>query len=188
MVNTIRVSAKEQAINTAIAFLMRFEGFSLTAYPDPLKGEAIPTIGFGRTFNVDKTRVKMGDVSTLEIEKEHLKRTLTSLYDQIAASILIVNLSHTALFNVEWIRPRVVLGPNQMGAILSLVYNIGFSAWMKSTVRTKVMSGSDGITAAWLLWTKAAGKESHGLRNRRLEESRLFFRGLSIKSCILPRC
>lgn len=82
-----------------------------------------------------------------------------------------------------------LLSENQMGAILSLVYNIGIGAFEKSTLLQKInqysplindelyafrTSTKERIAKEFPRWNKVKGKESKGLTRRREEEMNLF--------------
>lgn len=75
----------------------------------------------------------------------------------------------------------VTLGSNQIGAIVSLAYNIGVGEvggapdFADSTVRRKLIAGDrQGAADAFLLWKYAGGRELAGLVERRKAERALF--------------
>lgn len=64
---------------------------------------------------------------------------------------------------------------NQMAALCSLAYNIGLTAFERSTVRRELNNGHLLAAAdAFLLWNKADGQVNQGLVNRRTQERALF--------------
>jgi lysozyme len=66
---------------------------------------------------------------------------------------------------------------NEFGAMVSLAYNIGPSAFRRSSVLRLFNGGNKKEAAdAFLLWNKAGGKVLKGLTNRRHEERALFLR------------
>ena len=69
------------------------------------------------------------------------------------------------------------IGQNQFDALVSLAYNIGVSAFAKSTVAKRVNANPNDPTIrdAFLLWSKAAGKVLAGLVRRRTAEADLYF-------------
>ena len=65
--------------------------------------------------------------------------------------------------------------PNQLGAMLSLAYNIGTGAFKSSTCLRRFNAGDFAAAAEALTWfNKAGGKRLQGLVNRRNDEKRLF--------------
>lgn len=68
---------------------------------------------------------------------------------------------------------------NQLAAAVSLSYNIGTAAYARSTVARRFSAGNwKGACDAFLMWTKAGGREIRGLVNRRRDERRLCLTGL----------
>lgn len=68
---------------------------------------------------------------------------------------------------------------NQLIAATSLSYNIGVSAYARSTVRRRFNAGDlRGGCDAFLMWTKAGGREIKGLRKRREAERKICLSGL----------
>lgn len=68
---------------------------------------------------------------------------------------------------------------NQLVAATSLSYNIGVGAYARSTVRRRFNAGDlRGGCEAFLMWTKAGGREVKGLRKRREAERKVCLAGL----------
>ena len=66
---------------------------------------------------------------------------------------------------------------NQFDAMVSLAYNIGLGAFKKSTVLKRFNEGRFNDAAlAFMMWTKAGGKQWPGLLRRRADELGLFRR------------
>lgn len=64
--------------------------------------------------------------------------------------------------------------PYQFAAAISLTYNIGGSAFARSTVARRFNAGDwKGGCEAFMLWTNAGGKRVQGLVNRREAERKL---------------
>jgi len=60
-------------------------------------------------------------------------------------------------------------------AVVSFAYNVGLGSYQRSTIRMKANRGDwEGAAEAFLLWTKAGGKEMSGLVKRRKAEVALF--------------
>ncbi len=64
--------------------------------------------------------------------------------------------------------------PHQLAAAVSLAYNIGPSAYCRSTVARRFNEGDwPGACKAFEMWNKVNGKVLKGLANRRADERRL---------------
>lgn len=129
-----------------------YESLRLTAYRD-LKG--ILTIGYGHTGP---------DVFDGQI------------IDQPSAELLLkhdLSTAESAVINCV----RSELTDNQFSACVSLVYNIGATAFAKSTL-VKLLNQKDytGAAQQFLVWDKANGQVIGGLLARRRAEADLFNR------------
>lgn len=70
---------------------------------------------------------------------------------------------------------RVRVNDRQFSALLSFAYNCGLGALKTSTLLRLLNQGQYGAVPEQLMrWTKVNGKESKGLRNRRLAEAALW--------------
>jgi lysozyme len=69
------------------------------------------------------------------------------------------------------------LNQYQFDALVSLCYNIGGSAFGRSTLvrKAKVNANDPSIADEFMRWNKAAGKVLQGLTNRRAAEAKLYF-------------
>ncbi len=74
---------KQTDLAAAIALIKEFEGCHLSAYPDPLHGWDVATIGYGTTRYPDGRKVQRGDKTTvidakqlLELEVERIAEKL----------------------------------------------------------------------------------------------------------------
>ena len=132
-----------------------FEGFSSTSYLCPAK---IPTIGWGNTFYEDGTKVKLGD----QISKTDALKLLEVVANRDFADKIFPSI-------------KVKVTQSQFDAMVSLAYNIGAGAFLKSTLLKKVNAGDfAGAGEEFLRWNKANGKEVLGLTKRREREKQLF--------------
>lgn len=133
--------------------IREFEGFRDKAYQD---SAGIWTIGFG-SIKVNGIRVKKGDTITYDQAVEQKRRDLA--WAQTAVNQLV----------------RVGLSQHQYDALVSLVYNIGETAFSKSTL-LKHLNQMNFILAAqeFPKWNKAGGKVVQGLTNRRMAEKKMF--------------
>ena len=132
-----------------------FEGFSSSAYLDVVN---IPTIGWGNTFYEDGTKVKLGD----QISKTDALKLLEVIANRDFADKIFPSI-------------KVKVTQSQFDAMVSLAYNIGAGAFLKSTLLKKVNAGDfAGAGEEFLRWNKAGGKEVLGLTRRREREKQLF--------------
>lgn len=129
------------------------EGKRLRAYLDT---RGIPTIGVGHTGLVDGKPVALGMVITKEKSTELLRADLQWVEGAIANGV------------------KVPLTQNQYDALCSLVFNIGESAFNRSTLLKKLNSGDyQGAADQFLVW-KRSGKDIDILLPRRRRERSLF--------------
>ena len=141
----------------AIDLIKEFEGFRAKAYLDPV---GILTIGYGTTAAAGVGIIPRLGMTITEAEAE---RYLMAAVDKFAAQIA----------------PKITapINENEFGAFVSLAYNIGPSAFGKSSALRKFNAGDkSGAASAFLLWNKAGGKVMQGLIRRRNAERALFMR------------
>lgn len=124
------------------------EGLELKAYQDT---GGVWTIGYGETLNVVKGMV---------ITAEEAEAMLARRYDEFEAHIL------------ELV--TVALTENQLGALVSLVYNIGVSAFRNSTILRKINAHDPTAVKEFPRWNKDNGRVLPGLVIRRAKEAALF--------------
>ena len=138
-----------------LELIKEFEGFSANAYLCPAK---IPTIGYGNTFYSDGRKVKLGEQISKTDALELLEKVVNKDFaDKIFPAI------------------KVPVTQSQFDAMVSLAYNIGAGAFLKSTLLKKVNAGDfAGAGEEFLRWNKALGKEVLGLTKRREREKQLF--------------
>lgn len=130
--------------------IRQFEGLRLTAYRCP---SGIWTIGYGHTENVHK-----GDTITQSQANEYLRQDKEPI--------------ETYLNNQQ-----LNISQNQFDALTSLIFNIGISAFSRSTLLKLIRQNPNdpAITAQFLRWIHSDGKVLPGLQRRRTEESKLYF-------------
>ncbi|SQG66951.1 glycosidase [Stenotrophomonas maltophilia] len=141
------------ALAYAVQLVKKWEGCRLEAYPDPATGGAPWTIGYGATGpGIDK--------GVRWSQKQADDRLALDL-DRFAKGV------RSALR-----RPAT---DRQLGAMVSLVYNIGVSAFRSSTL-LKLFNAGDvaGAAAQFPRWNRANGRVMQGLSNRRADERRVF--------------
>lgn len=147
--------------NDALALIRQWEGVRLTAYPDPGSKDGNPiTIGYGHTAGV-----KRGDKITQEQADAFLRADLA----KVAASI-------DPLITVP-------VTDNQFGALVSFAFNVGTSAFAKSTLLKKLNQGKyEAVPGELARWNKNDGKVMAGLVNRRAAEAGLWAKGAFVTS------
>ncbi len=135
-----------------IALIRQYEGFSATAYWCPA-GKM--TIGYGHVIGPDDEFAD-GCITT--------EAALSLLEKDIGARA-------QAVFEALENDPT----QNQFDAMVSLAYNIGVNAFVKSTLLRLYDSGDiDGAERQFAHWAYVNGQKLPGLENRRLAEAALF--------------
>jgi lysozyme len=139
-----------------LSIIKKYEGLKLNAYICPA---GVPTIGFGSTFYPDGRRVKLGDKITLQEAESILLHDIKRFQKEVSSSV------------------KIEITNNQLSALISFTYNVGASAFRKSTLLRKVNANPTDITIhnEFMRWTRAGGKVLPGLVKRRAEESKLYF-------------
>lgn len=147
--------------------IKEFEGFRAHAYDD---GVGVWTIGYGTTA---RAGVGINPVPGMTISHEeaewYLEKTLAKFAEKIRPAI-------TAPIN-----------ENEWAAFLSLAYNIGPTAFKRSSALRHFNNGDKFMAAkAILLWNKAGGKVMRGLQRRREAERKLFLTPVAEKPVGAP--
>ena len=133
----------------AAGFISSFEGCRLTAYRC---SAGVWTIGYGHTKDV-----KEGDTCAQEQ----------------ADAWLIEDIRNTQLLLAHYV--NVPVTQNEFIALVSLAFNVGVGALMKSKLLRKLNSGDrDGAAEEFLDFDLANGKRVAGLTRRRKAEHDLF--------------
>lgn len=141
-----RMTASALSLSAAaIIGIAAWEGFREHAYDD---GVGVQTIGFGTTAGV-----KPGD----RIDPVRALVRLGSDADAISREM------------VKCI--KVPIAQNEFDAYASFAYNVGSTAFCRSTLAKKLNAGDyAGACAELLRWTKAGGRVLPGLVKRRQAE------------------
>lgn len=148
----------EKHVEASLPLIKRWEGFRAEAYPDPGTGGEPWTIGYGTTA---RAGVGISPRPGLKISREDADMYLRRAVDKFAADL------------ARHVKRKP--GINQGGAMISLAYNIGPSAFVGSSALRRFNAGDDqGAADAFLLWNKSGGKVMQGLKNRRAEERIVF--------------
>lgn len=142
-------------INQAgIELIKRWEGCKLKAYKDVA---GVWTVGYGLTSRAGFIEVGANTTVT-QAEADWF---LEQVVNRFAKDI----------------RPAITqpINDNQFAAFVSLAYNIGVSAFKRSSALRHFNNGDlDKVPDAMRLWKKAGGKVVQGLINRREAEVQLF--------------
>lgn len=138
---------------TCISMIKQFEGFRSKPYKC---SAGIPTIGYGSTFYLNGERVTMKDSP---ISKEFAEDLLLATVNSFSGQI-----NH--LLTIE-------LPQHQYDALVSFAYNVGVSAFSKSTMLKLVNAGKDA-SGEFQKWVKAGGKVVKGLEKRRECEKKCY--------------
>lgn len=139
----------------AVSLVASFEGFRVRPYQD-LGG--VWTIGYGSTYLLNGKPVTASTPTVSEAMAAGLLRNvLVSFWDTIERLL------------------KVPLTDRQGAAVLSLVYNIGETAFSRSTLLKKLNAGDlKGAADEFPKWNLIKGKVSRGLALRRAKERNLF--------------
>jgi lysozyme len=153
---TQELSGYRQVSPDAALMIKEFEGFRENAYLD---SAGVWTIGYGNTYYADGTPVKKGDKISRSDAELLFDDVLESFADEVNQLI------------------TVKINDCQFGAIVSLSYNIGITAFKKSTLLRKLNANPNdpAIEAEFARWIKAGGKTLNGLVKRRKKESDYYF-------------
>lgn len=141
---------------SAISMIKHFEGCKLKPYHDLFAN--IWSIGYGFT-QWDNKQVSKNYPESLT--QEQCDNELQNLVNELETRIKSV--------------VTVDLNDNQLSALISFSYNVGFSAFEQSTL-LKLINQNDFENAVHQFgrWNKSGGKVVSGLTLRRAAEARLF--------------
>lgn len=155
----------------AIALIKKKEGIKLNS-----KGQAVAyqdvggiwTIGYGNIFydtvpfikaRFGRSNVAKGDVISKAEAEQLLDATVTTIAQKIAPKI-----------------KRVAPTTNELSSLISLAYNIGTGALLKSKLFELYNANKPKLEVSnrFLDWVFVNGKKIQGLVNRRLDEQKIF--------------
>lgn len=144
-----------------LSLLKEFEGCSLVAYKCVA---GYYTIGYGNTTYLDGSKVEENDKIDFALAEQLLINTVADFEKQV--KLLLDNLY----------LPEICID-----SLVCLAYNIGTTAFAKSTLLKKIKADKNDLEAIekeWLRWDKANGKVIKGLTNRRNREFELYKKGI----------
>jgi lysozyme len=134
-----------------------FEGFKSRPYKCPA---GIPTIGYGSTYYLDGTPVKLTD---------------NAITEQEALQLLRATILKEYLPGVLRLCPILITDNKKLNAILDFTYNLGVGRLQISTLRKRINASDwEGAKSELSKWDKAGGKVLKGLTKRRKAEILLF--------------
>jgi lysozyme len=139
-----------------INLITLFEGLKTKAYYD---SGGVATIGIGTIVYPGGNIVKINDVITEEQAVEYLNHEVSKKSEQISKAL-----------------EGIDINQNQFDAIISLVYNIGYYAFIKSTLLKLIKANPNdpAIEKEWNKWNHVQGKVVGGLTSRRKKEFELY--------------
>lgn len=151
--------------DAALDLIKQFEGFSATAYVDPLSGNLPITIGYGTTRKADGSPWYLGNTITKDEATELLRKQVDEDY--------VSRLSNSIPCWKD-------LNDNQKSAIISFAYNLGADFYnadgfnsISRAIDNFTEEKSD-IETAFLRYVNPGSNVEEGLRRRRLAEANLF--------------
>ncbi|NML88365.1 lysozyme [Sphingobium sp. TB-6] len=158
----VGVVVSDPAADVATGLIQKWEGTKTVPYKDLIGKWTVCT---------GETRVAMRTYSLGEC-KAFLRRAIRSDYG----------------LGVLKCAPSLQNTVYQLGAAISVAYNIGVTAWCGSTM-AKQFNAGDWFSAcqAFALWNKAGGVVVTGLANRRNDEMRACFTNLSPERTLTPK-
>jgi lysozyme len=142
------------ANTSALTLIKMFEGCKLHSYLDMV---GVWTVGYGQTGKDVTQGMEITEAMALDWLDHSLEKLETLL--------------HHAIKNDDFFKNE-----RKVGAVLSLVYNIGFGRFQTSTMLKKINERADDrdIADEFLRWNKAGGAVVEGLLRRREAERALF--------------
>lgn len=151
----------------AIAMIKHDEGVRVKPYRCPA---LLWTVGVGHVIDQTHIRVPMEERKNLPIPAGW-DRTLTM--EEVNA-ILAKDLESFER-GVLRLAPALVGHQSRFDACVSFSFNVGLGNFQRSTIRMKIQREEwEAAADAFLMWTKAGGKELPGLVKRRKGERALF--------------
>jgi GH24 family phage-related lysozyme (muramidase) len=148
--------------SSAMKLIKEFEGCHLSAYPDPLHGWDVATIGYGTTRYSDGRKVQRGDKITVIDADQLLKTEIERIAEKLRATIPFWN----------------AMGINQQGALISFAYNLGTGFYGSAGFETisKRLREKDWrqVPAAMELYRNPGSNVEAGLLRRRRAEGALW--------------
>lgn len=153
-----------QISENGIKKLVDWEGFKSRIYRD---SAGLPTIGVGHLLTQDELRSGKITIRGNDVKYRNglTNAQVTELFKQDLAS-------REQLVNTM---VQVPLNQNQFDTLVSFVFNVGRSAFQKSTLLKLLNSGKyDEVPGQLKRWVYSGGEKTEGLVNRRENEIELW--------------
>jgi GH24 family phage-related lysozyme (muramidase) len=155
-------AAQQSDLAAALKIIKEFEGRSLDAYPDPLHGWDVATIGYGTTRYSDGRRVSKGDTINAIEADILLRQEIDHIAEKLRATVPF------------W----VAMADHQKCALISFAYNLGsgfFDAPNFETISRELRAKNwPAVPAALLLYRNPVTNVEAGLKRRREAEGQLW--------------
>lgn len=153
---------KQSDLAAALKIIKQFENSDLDAYPDPLHGWDVATIGYGTTRYPDGRKVKQGDrINAIEADMM-LRQEVDRIAEKLRTSI------------PAWGE----MADHQKCALISFAYNLGSGFYGTSGFETisRELREKDwaAVPAALLLYRNPGTNVEAGLKRRREAEGNLW--------------
>lgn len=159
---TWQAGGKLHNYDAAVKLIKEFEGVHLSAYPDPLHGWDVATIGYGTTRYPDGRKVQRGDKITVIDANELLDIEVARIADKLRSSVPFWG----------------AMSGNKQCALISFAYNLGAGFYGSAGFETisKQLKEKDwaAVPAAFELYRNPGTNVEAGLLRRRRAEGRLW--------------
>ena len=159
---TWQAGGKLHNYDAAVKLIKEFEGVHLSAYPDPLHGWDVATIGYGTTRYPDGRKVQRGDKITVIDANELLDLEVARIADKLRSSVPFWG----------------AMSGNKQCALISFAYNLGAGFYGSAGFETisKRLKDKDwaAVPAAMELYRNPGTNVEAGLLRRRRAEGRLW--------------
>jgi GH24 family phage-related lysozyme (muramidase) len=153
---------KQNNYDAAVKLIKEFEGCHLSAYPDPLHGWDVATIGYGTTRYPDGRKVQKGDKITVLDATDLLEIEVDRIVEKLRGSIPFWN----------------AMSANKQCALVSFAYNLGASFYASAgfeTISKRLKDKDwDRVPAAMELYRNPGSNVEAGLLRRRRAEGMLW--------------
>lgn len=148
-------------LESNLKILKEFEGFRSEAY---ICSGGEVTLGYGCLYDTNYKKFKLGDTLTQEEANDLLLFHIGEFEKGLNVAL-----------------KDIPLHQNCKDAITMLCFNIGITAFLKSTLYKEIQRDKNNLEAIqkqWLRWCYADGKKLKGLENRRKAEFDLYKKGI----------
>lgn len=155
----------------AIAMIRHHEGVKNRVYLCPAK---LYTVGVGHVLYPEQANLTVSDRLQFPLRPEHNR----IWSDDEVNALLVADLARFER-GVARYCPTAVNHQGQFDALVSFSFNVGLGNLQRSSLRMKHNRGDyEGAAEEFMKWTKGGGRVLPGLVKRRLDEQRLYMRGL----------